>query len=276
MITQKTISRDKLQIGMEVIVIPRSDRSRTQRVTGMISEILTKAQEHPHGILVRIDSGVVGRVQSIVSSKTTKPILEIGSKSKEFNIPVAISDADIGNLLIQEDQFVEYKSSALWSVNLSKDELSASKSFEIKKYGRNASKFIIAKTLAGFLNTEGGFLLVGIRENKSLLKDEVIGIDAEFKKINDPCLDGYRRMIVDSIVKPFFPKSIFNHFSSYININFHVVEGKTLCILKAEKSDHKIFLKHGGVESFFIRVDATTREISGEQIVDYCMRRFQA
>ena len=267
----KDIGKDPLEIGMEVIINPQQDRTRAQRIKGKVVEILTGNKTHPHGILVRIDSGTVGRVKEIVScSGFTAPTTE----SPEAQQSVKDSQPDIENLLNQENQFVEYKSSSLWSTNLSKDEISKSNSYEVKKYGRNASKQIIAKTLAGFLNTEGGTLVIGIKENKDSQEDEIIGIEGELKKLKDPCLDGYRRMIVESIVKPFFPKSIFNHFVNYIKIDFVEVTDRIICTLTVERGDHKVFLKFGGEECFYIRVDATTREISGEQIVDYCMKRF--
>jgi len=34
---------------------------------GVVKEVLTKSQNHPHGIKVRLESGQVGRVKEIVN-----------------------------------------------------------------------------------------------------------------------------------------------------------------------------------------------------------------
>ena len=50
-----------------------------------------------------------------------------------------------------------------------------------------------AKTIAAFLNSEGGHLVIGFKEGKDGNKDEIIGVEVEFSKLKDPSIDGYRR-----------------------------------------------------------------------------------
>ena len=121
-----------------------------------------------------------------------------------------------------ENESIEFKSSALWSINYTAQEIEESNSPILKIYGRNASKIIIAKTIAAFLNSQGGHLIIGVKENKNHKSDEIIGIESEFKKLRDNAssTDGYRRMIVDAIIRPYFPHRIFNHLNDYIKIKF--------------------------------------------------------
>ena len=93
------------------------------------------------------------------------------------------------------------------------------------------------------LNSDGGNLVIGLKEIKDGGADKIIGIESEFKKLTDPCIDGYRRMILDKIIKPYFPPGIFNHFNNYIRIIFEKFDNKTLCWLRIKKSDQKVFLK---------------------------------
>ena len=52
--------------GTRVLVVQKQDQ-RTGRLTaGIILDILTNSSEHPRGIKVRLESGIVGRVQKIV------------------------------------------------------------------------------------------------------------------------------------------------------------------------------------------------------------------
>ena len=54
------------QAGLEVDVVLKEDQ-RSGRVTrGVVQDILTRSPDHPHGIKVRLTSGLVGRVKRIV------------------------------------------------------------------------------------------------------------------------------------------------------------------------------------------------------------------
>ena len=108
-----------------------------------------------------------------------------------------------------ENELVEYKTSTLWSKSFTKADISSSESREVHKFGRDTSRFIVAKTLAGFLNTEGGNLIIGIKENKKGRRNEITGIEAEFQKLKDPTTDGYRRMIVDEVIRKYLPRKFF-------------------------------------------------------------------
>lgn len=51
--------------GLKVRVVRKEDQ-RTGRLTeGVVKDILTKSPTHPHGIKVRLDGGIVGRVKEI-------------------------------------------------------------------------------------------------------------------------------------------------------------------------------------------------------------------
>jgi uncharacterized repeat protein (TIGR03833 family) len=174
-----------------------------------------------------------------------------------------------------EDEFVEFKTSALWSKNLTEEQIKApTASREVRAFGREASKVIIAKVISGFLNTKGGNLVIGIKENKTRDPNELIGIESEFGKLEDPCTDGYRRILVDSIIRKYFHPDIYNHFSDYIKITFPEIDGKIVCWVQISKSDVPAFLTIQKNDYFFIRMDAETRELDGKEMVEYCTKRF--
>ena len=88
----------------------------------------------------------------------------------------------------------------MWSADLTREEILATESSEIRKYRNNASKFIIARSIAGFLNTDGGDLIIGIQEDRIKNSIQAVGIEEDYSKLQekDRNPDGYRRMIVDS------------------------------------------------------------------------------
>ena len=99
-----------------------------------------------------------------------------------------------------ENDHIEFKMQSLWSANFSKEEILSTESSEIRKYRNNASKFIIARSIAGFLNTDGGDLIIGIQEDRIKNTIRIVGIEEDYHKLHekDRNPDGYRRMLVDS------------------------------------------------------------------------------
>lgn len=60
------VNRADIKPGLSVRVVMKPDQ-RTGRLTeGVVRDILTKSPTHPHGIKVRLEGGVVGRVKEIV------------------------------------------------------------------------------------------------------------------------------------------------------------------------------------------------------------------
>ncbi len=59
-------SRISLRPGIRVRVVRKEDQ-RTEKLTeGVVRDILTRSQDHPHGIKVRLEDGTVGRVKEIL------------------------------------------------------------------------------------------------------------------------------------------------------------------------------------------------------------------
>jgi uncharacterized repeat protein (TIGR03833 family) len=57
--------RADILAGRRVSIVLKQDQ-RTGRLTeGVVRDILTKSATHPHGIKVRLESGLVGRVKTI-------------------------------------------------------------------------------------------------------------------------------------------------------------------------------------------------------------------
>jgi uncharacterized repeat protein (TIGR03833 family) len=58
--------RKNIKPGGRVRVVQKQHQRSGQLTEGVVKDILTSSPVHPRGIKVRLDSGVVGRVQEIV------------------------------------------------------------------------------------------------------------------------------------------------------------------------------------------------------------------
>ena len=192
-----------------------------------------------------------------------------------YRIPGRESDEIQEMIKAGESGHREFKLQALWSIHLTKEEIAASESPDVKKYRTNASKFIIARSIAGFLNTDGGDLIIGIREDRLNNAITVAGIGNDYPLLAEPDRnpDGYRRMIVDAVIRKYLPE-IFDTAGRFIHITFPEVSGKTLCHIHVKRSDKPVFVDSGTEELFFVRVDASTRAISGKTLTHYTLSRF--
>lgn len=57
--------RVDVQVGLKVSIVLKQDQRSGKLTEGVVREILTKSATHPHGIKVRLENGLVGRVKSI-------------------------------------------------------------------------------------------------------------------------------------------------------------------------------------------------------------------
>jgi uncharacterized repeat protein (TIGR03833 family) len=58
--------RNKIRQGMKVRVVQKQDQSTGRLTEGIVRDLLTKSPTHPHGIKVRLESGIVGRVKELL------------------------------------------------------------------------------------------------------------------------------------------------------------------------------------------------------------------
>ena len=57
--------RADIQVGLKVSIVLKQDQRSGKLTEGIVKDILTKSATHPHGIKVRLENGLVGRVKSI-------------------------------------------------------------------------------------------------------------------------------------------------------------------------------------------------------------------
>ncbi len=120
-------------------------------------------------------------------------------------------------------------------------------------------RFNNLKTIAAFLNSDGGTLLIGIID-----KDKSIyGIENDFtvigKKQNQ---DGFELMLNDMI-----KSHIGTVFFKFIKISFIEIEDKTICVVTVKKSTQVAFIKEEGKKKLYTRTGNSSQIMNdAEQI----------
>lgn len=117
------------------------------------------------------------------------------------------------------------------------------------------------KTLVGFLNSEGGTLLIGVEDNGTIL-----GIGEELEKFHKGSIDKYI-LNLKNIVKSRMGLSTLKY------IDMQVVEVDEVIILHLEclPSDEEVFLDD---KDFYVRTSPSTDKLEGRDLSSYVKSRF--
>jgi type I restriction-modification system DNA methylase subunit len=156
-------------------------------------------------------------------------------------------DPEIRKLIAQgESATLELKSSARW---------------DMKEKRRNKEmEKVIVKTVVGFLNTDGGTLLIGVADDGT-----VLGLDHDYQTLGErKNRDGYEQALTQLLFDAYgYDKS------PYIRISFHETEGKDVCRITVKPSPAPIWVNIDGTERLYIRTNNSSRALSAREAVEY-------
>ena len=146
-----------------------------------------------------------------------------------------------------EGEKVEYKSTL--RMNLSTGE----KDEEMER--------AVLKTLVAFMNSNGGTLLIGVADDKTIL-----GVD-EWSFDNRDKLNLHLTNLIGA--------HIGNEFLPFISFLTSDYEGKGVMRIVCKKSNSPVFLKEGKEETFFVRSGPSSIELHGTDTLNYVNNRFK-
>ena len=61
--------RKNIRAGLKVAIVLKQDQRTGKQTVGVVKDLLTNSNFHPHGIKVRLTDGQVGRVQEILAAE---------------------------------------------------------------------------------------------------------------------------------------------------------------------------------------------------------------
>lgn len=121
-------------------------------------------------------------------------------------------------------------------------------------------EFTVIRTIAGFLNTYGGILTIGVFDDGSPVGLEVDGFENEDK------MTLHLINLIKSHLGVFSITEVHVHFDDYQNHRVMVVE--------CGRSDKPVYLRDGDKDRFFIRTGPSTTELSTKESVDFIKDHF--
>ncbi len=151
-----------------------------------------------------------------------------------------------------ESKTLEFKSTLRWSV----------------KEDRKDDKVVthaVLKTVAAFLNTEGGDLLIGVADDGS-----IVGIERDQLESDDKFMLHLAQVVRNGLG---------DRAGTCIDPKTQIVQGKSICVVSCQRSPEPVFLKWKGLEvtaegDFFVRSGPGTVRLSPDSAREYLRTRF--
>lgn len=119
----------------------------------------------------------------------------------------------------------------------------------------------VLKTIAGFLNAQGGALLIGVGD-----EGQVLGLSADGFASEDKMGLHLGNLIKARIGDVFLP---------FVHPQFEDQDGKRILIVRCDKGTRAAFVKDGNLQHFYVRGGNSTPELSGSSVIDYVRQRFE-
>jgi len=116
-----------------------------------------------------------------------------------------------------------------------------------------------AKVTASFLNSKGGQLYLGVKDNK-----DIVGVGDDIYQSRGKNIDGFLTRLTTAIQK-YLGKTI----NQYIKIEMLTLEGKSVCLINVLPSANPVYLKDGNIKGFYVRSSATSHPLDVEEANSY-------
>lgn len=149
-----------------------------------------------------------------------------------------------------ENERVEFKSSICWDYNTR----TADKSI----------KPVIAKTIVGFLNSQGGTLLIGISDNGI-----VSGIEKDIETLSKKNQDGFLLELTNIVGLHIGVEHL-----AQIHPHFETIQNKLICVVSIDKSPGPVFLKNDD-NKLWIRAGNSIRYLGVKSAMNYVKTNWQ-
>lgn len=186
----------------------------------------------------------LGLVSALLYSALYKSALRIRQLSGEL-------EKDVLALIAHgEGETIEFKATFKWDVRESR-----------------ASRLVedaALKSLAGFMNSEGGTLIVGVSD-----RGEVTGLERDYGILRRKDRDGFVQEVMNAVSEKLGADAC-----RYVHLVFHSVAGKDVCRIITSPSARPVYLKEGNDMKFYLRTGMSTRALNIQEAVEFISTRW--
>lgn len=122
-----------------------------------------------------------------------------------------------------------------------------------------ALESVITKTIAGFMNTRGGSLLIGVSDEGNIL-----GLEPDYNTLNRKDSDGYTQLVTSTIAERLGTPSC-----RLLKILFHRHDDKEVCRIIVLPSPFPVYVNEANQTHFYVRTGSGTREMDVQEAITF-------
>jgi uncharacterized membrane protein YeaQ/YmgE (transglycosylase-associated protein family) len=129
-------------------------------------------------------------------------------------------------------------------------------------------ELVTAKAVAGFLNSEGGILVIGVDDT-----GRALGLDKDLAMMKAPDHDRYELWLIDFLQRTLGKPAI-----AFVDIGFEPYAGEYVVMVTVKASDRPVFVdepKGGRTADFYVRMGNSTRSLLTDEFNDYQRSRWK-
>jgi predicted HTH transcriptional regulator len=145
---------------------------------------------------------------------------------------------------------LEFKSSFRWDVRENKV--------------NRALEAVVLKTLAGYMNGNGGTLLIGVADDGS-----VTGLEHDYPTLKKPDRDGFEQLLMTAIATKLGGDACHE-----VQMVFHSLESKDVCRVMVAPAHRPVYVKDGDAPRLYVRTGVSTRELNVQEAINYTSARW--
>jgi hypothetical protein len=150
-----------------------------------------------------------------------------------------------------ENEKVEFKQTLRWDIK--------------EKRVNKALEGVILKTVVGFLNTDGGTLIIGVSDER-----KIEGLKKDYISLPKKSCDGMENHLSQLLISACGLEA-----RNRVAIGFAEFDGKEVCVVEVGVHDRPVYLRDAGEEFFFVRVGNGTRPLSISKATEYIETHFR-
>lgn len=138
-------------------------------------------------------------------------------------------------ILQGEGQLVEFKSTLRYDMRTG----------EVNK----KLEHVIAKTVAAFMNSEGGSLFIGVDDHGN-----AIGLDLDYSTLKKTDRDGFQ-LHLGNILDSYLGKDVIKLWK----LDWPIYDDKQICHVQVTRANKPVYVTHEGKEEFFVRKEGSSQ-----------------
>ena len=190
---------------------------------------------------------------------TTFPVVPEATKDaalaafREF-APKSIDQQIAALIAAGESSTVEFKSSVRWDMR--------------ENRLNEPLKYSVIKTVAAFLNSNGGTLLIGVDDERHVVG--LRGDYSQFKKADTR--DAFENWLTTQFIDQFGKPA-----SRLYSVTFHEVDGQDICRIEVQPSPDPVYVDERGGKpaQLYIRTGNSSRALDTREIIEYSRHRWR-